>query len=85
MTTDKIKSESLGILISKWKDGTFGEIIDDWKWIFTYSVRFKGAIAIFTVLGILSSTLGLASSVAGKFLVDVVVGHQTDKLLLICP
>ena len=82
MTTDKIKSESLGILISKWKDGTFGEIIDDWKWIFTYSVRFKGAIAIFTVLGILSSTLGLASSVAGKFLVDVVVGHQTDKLWL---
>ena len=82
MTTDKIKSESLGILISKWKDGTFGEIIDDWKWIFTYSVRFKGAIAIFTLLGILGSTLGLASSVAGKFLVDVVVGHQTDKLWL---
>ena len=27
--------ESLDILISRWKDGTFGEIIDDWKWIFT--------------------------------------------------
>ena len=82
MTTDNIKSESLRILVSKWKDGTFGEILDDWKWIFTYSARFKGAIAMFTLLGILSSTLGLASSVAGKFLVDVVVGHQTDKLWL---
>lgn len=82
MTTDRIKSESLRILVSKWKDGTFGEILDDWKWIFTYSARFKGAIALFTLLGILSSSLGLASSVAGKFLVDVVVGHQTDKLWL---
>lgn len=30
--------ESLDILIAKWKDGTFQEIIDDWKWIFSYSV-----------------------------------------------
>ena len=82
MGNESIKSESLRILIGKWKDGTFGEILDDWKWIFSYSVRFKGAIALFTLLGILSSTLGLASSVAGKFLVDVVVGHKTDKLWL---
>ncbi len=82
MATDGIKSESLRILISKLKDGTFGEIIDDWRWIFTYSARFKGAIAVFILLGILSSTLGLAASVAGKFLVDVVVGHQTEKLWL---
>ena len=27
--------ESLDILIGKWKDGTFSEIIDDWKWIFS--------------------------------------------------
>ena len=33
--------ESLDILISRWKDGTFAEIIDDWKWIFSYSVRYK--------------------------------------------
>ena len=33
--------ESLDILIAKWKDGTFSEIIDDWKWIFGYSVRYK--------------------------------------------
>ena len=36
--------ESLDILIAKWKDGTFSEIIDDWKWIFSYSVRYKWAI-----------------------------------------
>lgn len=41
----KISFESLDILIGKWRDGTFSEIIDDWKWIFSYSKRYKGAIA----------------------------------------
>ena len=27
----KVLFESLNILISRWKDGTFSEIIDDWK------------------------------------------------------
>lgn len=31
----KISFESLDILIGKWRDGTFSEIIDDWKWIFS--------------------------------------------------
>ena len=64
------------------KDGTFREIFTDWKWIFSYSRRFKGAIVLYTVLGLISSTLALASSVAGKFLVDVVIGHKTEQLWL---
>ena len=44
---ESLSSESLRILISRWKDGTFREIIDDWKWIFTYSARYKGAIAFY--------------------------------------
>ena len=55
--------ESLDILIRRWKDGTFGEIIDDWKWIFSYSARYKGVIAFYLILGIISTTLGLVSSV----------------------
>ena len=43
-SNQKISFESLDILIGKWKDGTFSEIIDDWKWIFSYSKRYKGAI-----------------------------------------
>ena len=39
-----ISFESLDILIKRWKDGTFSEIIDDWKWIFSYSKRYKSAI-----------------------------------------
>ena len=73
--------ESLDILISRWKDGTFSEIIDDWKWIFSYSARYKGAIAFYTVLGVLSTTLGLVSSVASKYLIDIITGYKTSMLV----
>ena len=61
--------ESLRILSERWKNGTFSEIIDDWKWIFGYSARYKGAIVFYTILGILSTSLGLVGSVAGKYLI----------------
>ena len=72
--------QSLSELKRRWKEGTFGEIVDDWKWIFTYSVRYKKAIAFYIVLGIISTSLGLVSSVIGKYLIDIVTGYQTDKL-----
>ena len=75
--------ESLDILISRWKDGTFSEIIDDWKWIFSYSARYKGAIAFYVFLGVLSTSLGLAGSVASKYLIDIITGYQMDKLWIL--
>ena len=75
--------ESLDLLIMKWKDGTFREIIDDWKWIFTYSMKYKGAIAFYLILGIFSTSLGLVGSIAGKYLIDIITGYQTDKLWLL--
>ena len=69
-------------LKERWKDGTFGDIISNWKWIFSYSKRFKWPIAAYTALGLLSSTLGLLSAIAGKFLIDVIIGHKADQLWL---
>lgn len=81
-SSKNINFESLSILISRWKDGTFHEIIDDWKWIFSYSARYKGAIIFYLLLGIFSSTMGLVSSVASKYLIDIITGYQTSKLAL---
>ena len=72
--------ESLNILIQRWKDGTFYEILDDWKWIFGYSKKYKGAIIFYTLLGIFSTSMGLVSSVASKYLIDIITGYKTDKL-----
>ena len=74
---------SLETLIARWKDGTFQEIIDDWKWIFTYSARYKFAIVFYVFLGIFSTTMGLVSSVAGKYLIDIITGYQTSKLAIL--
>ena len=73
-------SEALNTLIRRWKEGTFYEIIDDWKWIFSYSVRYKGAILFYTLLGIFSTSMGLVSSVVSKYLIDIVTGYQFDRL-----
>lgn len=72
--------ESLDVLISRWKDGSFSEIIDDWKWIFSYSARYKGAIVFYVILGIFSTSMGLVSSVAGKYMIDIITGYETSKL-----
>ena len=76
----KISFESLEILVGKWKDGTFSEIIDDWKWIFSYSKKYKGAIVFYTILGIFSTSMGLVGSVASKYMIDIITGYQTNKL-----
>lgn len=67
-------------LRQRWKDGTFREILDDWKWIFGYSRRYWKAILYYLFLGVFSTTLGLVSSIASKYLIDIVQGYQTDKL-----
>ena len=74
---------SLAILRGRCQDGTFGEILEDWKFIFSYSRRYRGAIVFYTLLGIFSSTLALVSGVVSKYVIDIVTGYQYDKLGLL--
>ena len=74
---------SLSILWHRIRSGTFGEILDDWRWIFGYSKKYKGAIVYYTVLGILSSTMSLVSAVAGKFMIDIITGYHTESLWIL--
>lgn len=72
-------SEALGTLISKFKDGSITETIEDWKWIFTYSKKYKWFIVYYLVLGFVGSSLGVVSSVASKYLIDIITGYKSDK------
>ena len=73
---------SLHKLRASMKDGTFSEIIDDWRWILSYSKRYKGAIIFYTLLGVFSSSMGMVSSIASKYVIDIITGFQTEKLAL---
>ena len=78
-----LKSQFVQILLDKLDDGTFSEFFDDWKWIFSFSKKYKWIIVFYTLLGIFSTTLGLVSSVASKYMIDIITGYQFSKLWLL--
>lgn len=78
-----LKSQALKILFDKFGDGTYTDFIDDWKWIFSYSAKYRWIIVFYTVMGLISSTLGLASSVISKYLIDIITGYQYSKLWIL--
>ena len=80
---ENVAFHSLNTLYKRYKEGTFKEILDDWKWIFSYSKRYKGTIVFYTLLGVLSSTMSLVASVISKYIIDIVTGYKTEKLTML--
>lgn len=74
---------SAAMLRQRWRDGTFREILEDWKWILHYSRAHGWALALYTFLGLVSTVLGLAGSVASKYLIDIIQGYRTDRIAIL--
>lgn len=77
-------SEFLQTMGRKAKDGTLKAIWKDWKWIWSFSRRHRGAVVIYTLCGIFSSILGLAAGVLGKYMIDAIVALDLKRLLPYC-
>ena len=80
----KNRSEFLRIMKSKAKDGTLKKVWKDWLWIWSFSRRHWGAVVLYTLCGILSSTLGLVAGVLGKYMIDAIILMDMDRLLPCC-
>lgn len=78
-----LRSVFVQTLLNKLDDGTFSDFFEDWKWIFSYSRKYTKVIICYTIIGIISSTLGLVSSVASKCMIDIITGYQFEKLWLV--
>ncbi len=78
-----LKSDFVQTIINKLADGTFSEFIDDWKWIFTYTRRYRWIVIFYTFLGFFSSTLSLGSSYASKVLIDIINSKDKSQLWLL--
>ena len=76
-------SQALKLLHQKMKDGTLTDVIRDWKWILTFTKGRWFRILVYTLLGILSSALGLATGIAGKYLIDCIVALDKTRLPLL--
>ena len=78
-----LRSRFIEGLKKRRKEGTFHELFDDWRWIFSYSRRYKKIIILYTILGIIGTTFGLVSSVVTKYMIDIVINRQTERLWLL--
>ena len=47
--------------------------------VYKRQVRYRWTIFFYTFLGMVSTSLGLLSSIAGKYLIDIVTGYQMNK------
>ena len=75
--------KSLEFILNKIKDDELSEIISDWKWILPYSRRYRWQIIVFTLFGTASTTFGLISSIANKYMLDIVTGRKIEMLWLL--
>lgn len=64
-------------IIRKLKEGFLRELITETRWIYGYASGYRGATALYILLGLASTAAGLASGVASKYLIDAVVGRST--------
>lgn len=78
-----LKSGFIQALLDKLDNGTFSTFVADWKWIFSYSRKYKWAIFFYLLMGIVSSTLSLGSAVVSKYMIDIIVGKKLDQLWLL--
>lgn len=76
-------SDALQAILRHIDDGTLSEFFDDWKWIFSFSRKYKWIIVFYTLVGIFGSTLSLGSAWLSRTLINIVVGQQRDRLWLL--
>lgn len=77
------RNDNMQILHDSIRDGTIKEFIDDWKWIFSYSKKYRWIVVFYAFMGILSSTMSIGTSYVGRILINIVVGQQREKLWIL--
>jgi len=70
-------------VIRKIKEGMLQEMYEETKWMYTYAKKYKFQIVFYIFLGVLTTVMGLASSVGSKYLIDAVTGQDSGNIALI--
>ena len=73
-------SDALQAILRHIDDGTLSEFFDDWKWIFSFSRKYKWIIVFYTLVGIFGSTLSLGSAWLSRTLINIVV-HGVENTI----
>ncbi len=54
----------------------------EWKWLMHYISRYRLQIILYVTIGVLSTVMGIGSTVASKYLIDSVVAHSTETIVI---
>ena len=77
------RNDNIQILHNSIRDGTIKEFIDDWKWIFSYSKKYRWIVIFYAFLGILNSTMSIGTAYVGRIMINIIVGQQQEKLWIL--
>lgn len=77
------KSSTLQAILDKRRDGSIGEFLEDWKWIFGFSKNYRGIIVLYTILGLVSSSLAIVSAYVARILINIIVDKQYENLWIL--
>lgn len=59
----------------------FRSLGKEWKWLLRYVSKYRLQIFLYVVIGLVSTAMGLGSSVASKYLIDSVVSHNNETIV----
>ena len=67
--------------INRIKEGRLQEMWRQIRWIYRYARHHWKAMIFYTLLGMVSTVIGLLSSLVSKDLVDIITGHETGMVV----
>lgn len=77
------RNDNMQILHDSMRDGTIKEFIADWKWIFSFSKKYRWIVVFYAIVGILNSTMSIGTSYVGRIMINIIVGQQQEKLWIL--
>lgn len=77
------RSDNMQTLHDSIRDGTIKEFIDDWKWIFSFSKKYRWIVVFYALVGILNSTMSIGTAYVGRIMINIIVGQQQEKLWIL--
>lgn len=63
------------------REGVLKEMIQEMRWIYRYSMRYKKAIVWYVFLGVFGTFFGLGTGIVTKRIIDAVTGQDTRAIL----
>ncbi len=74
-------NEKIAFYTRRIREGRLKEMWQQTRWIYQYARHYWVAMVAYTLLGMSSTLIALATSLVSKDLVDIITGHQTGEVI----